>query len=167
MRLSTIFLACSDSAAETVDSPIAKLNRLGNIATEIFSTDSVIKVAGRGRHGRSWGNRWKSKFIRSSDRMKNSFERCGTKSLEADVGLDEEYDIENPCEAIKQLTNGFTNWVNRHMSTCNGQKNHSHHEKRMENWQNLLHKGIGFDLFFFQNKLFVTFRMLHSGMVKI
>jgi len=148
MKFSTIFIACSASAAETDDSPIAKLNRLGNIATEIFSADSVIKGAGRGRRGRNWGNRWKSKFIRSSDRMKNNFERCGTIPPEADVGFDEVYDIENPCGAIKQLTNGFRNWVNRHMSTCNGQKNHSHHEKRMENWQNLLHKGIGFDLSF-------------------
>ena len=150
MKFSTIFLACSASAAETDDSPIAKLNRLENIVTEIFSTDSIIKGAGRGRWGKSWGNRWTAKFMRSSGRIKNSFERCGTISLEADVGFDEGYDIENPCRAIKQLTSGLTNWVNRHMSSCNDQKNHSHNEKRMQNWQNLLQKGIGFDLSFFR-----------------
>ena len=147
MKLSTIFLACSASAAETTDSPISKLNYLETIATQIFSSDS-FRSAGRGRLGRRWGNRWTKKFMTYTERMEKHFARCGTTPSEADDDLNEEYDIDNTCGAIEQLTTRFSNWVDRHMSSCNGQKNHSHHEKRMERWQNLLQTGNGFDLSF-------------------
>lgn len=79
--------------------------------------------------------------------MRESFAKCGTTPLDLDNDIDEEYDIDNACGAIKQLTTGFSNLVNRHMSLCNGQRK-SHHEKRITRWQNLLHKGNGFDLYF-------------------
>ena len=147
MKLSTIFLACSASAAETNDSPISKLNYLETIATQIFSSDS-FRSAGRDRVGIHWGKRWTGRFIRNTDRMEKHFARCGTTPPESDSDIDQEYDIKNPCRAIKQLTTGFSNWVDRHMSSCKGQKNHSHHENRMKKWQDLLHTGNGFDLSF-------------------
>ena len=151
MKLSTIFLACSASAAEADDTPTAKLNHLKNITAQIFTSDSIIERRGKRRGGpnvKRWGRRWTERFMKNSGRMKQNFERCGTTPTEADDEPDIEYDFENPCGAIKQLTTEFTRWVNRHMSSCNGQKNHSHHEDRMERWQNLLHKGNRFDLSF-------------------
>ena len=148
MKLSTIFLACSVSVAETDDSPIAKLNHLENIATEIFFTES-FRSAGSGRVGKRWAYRWTARITRNGSRMRESFAKCGTTPLDSDNDIDEEYDIDNACGAIKQLTTGFSNWVNRHMSLCRGQRK-SHHEKRITRWQNLLHKGNGFDLYFLE-----------------
>ena len=138
MRFSTIFLACSASAAETDDSPISKLNYLETITTQIFSSDSII-LSDR------LANRWTGRFITNIKRMRDSFARCGTIPSESESYIDEQYDIDNACRATKQLTTGFSNWVSRHMSSCNGQKNHSYHEKRMGKWQNLLFKGNRFD----------------------
>ena len=138
MKLSTIFLACSASAADTDDSPIAKLNHLEKISYQIFSSDAII-LSDR------LANRWTERFITNTRRMRVSFARCGTTADESDNNIDEEYDIENACGAIKQLTTGFSNWVNIHMSSCSGQKNYSYHEKRMVKWRNRIHKGNGFD----------------------
>ena len=51
------------------------------------------------------------------------------------------YDRENPCIGMKQIITGFSKWSDRYISSCNGQKKHSHQTKRMTKWGNILSKG--------------------------
>ena len=141
MKISPILLACSASAAETDDSPIAKLNYMTSKTSNILSAgqESVNK-------GERWTQRWTNRFNRNTERMKKHFARCGTTNVEADDDFNEEYNTENPCEAVNKFTTGISNWTNRYMSLCNGQKNKSHQKKRMEKWRNLLNKGNGLNL---------------------
>ena len=53
------------------------------------------------------------------------------------------YDRENPCKGIKQIITGFSKWIDRYISTCLGQKNHSHQTKRMMKWGSILSRGKG------------------------
>ena len=141
MKFSSILLACSASAAETDDSSIAKLNYMTSITSNILSAgqESVNK-------GERWTQRWTNRFSRNTERMKKHFARCGTTNVETDDDFNEEYNTENPCEAVNKFTTGISNWTNRYMSLCNGQKNKSHQKKRMEKWRNLLNKGNGLNL---------------------
>ena len=50
---------------------------------------------------------------------------CTTKHGGADDEIDVEYDIDNPCGAITELLNGYSNWTTQYISECNGQKNRS------------------------------------------
>ena len=136
MKFSSILLAYSASAAVTDDLLIAKLNYMKSITSNILSAgqESVNK-------GERWTQRWTKRFSRNTERMKKHFARCGTTNVEADDGFDEEYNTENPCKTVNKLTTGISNWTDRYMSLCNGQKNKSHQKKRMEKWRNLLNKG--------------------------
>ena len=78
--------------------------------------------------------------------MHRSFDLCGTKHDEADKKIDIEYDIENPCGAFKELMTGFSDWTDRYIASCKGQKKKSHQKKRIEKWSNILNKGNRFEL---------------------
>ena len=147
MKLSTILLACSVSAAEIDDSPIAKLNYLTNIGFEFIWSDSVNKR-------KLWKEKWNKKIWANSRRMEKNFSRCGTTDVGADDQFDVEYNVENHCETINQLTTGFSNWTDRYMSLCNGQKNKFHQKHRMERWRNMLNKG---------NELYLNLLKIHDS----
>ena len=136
MKFSSILLACSASASEIDDSPIAKLNYMTSITSNVLSAgqESVNK-------GERWTQRWTNRFNRNTERMKKHFARCGTTNVEAHDDFNEVYNSKNPCEAVNKLTNRISNWTDRYMSLCNGQNNKSHQKKRMTKWRNLLSKG--------------------------
>ena len=136
MKLSAILLACSVSAAETDNSPLAKLNNLRSIGIKLILSDSDHKRM-------DWKEKWVRKFRFNSNRMAKNFVRCGSTDVEADEQFDVEYNTENHCETINQLTSGFSNWTDRYMSLCSGQRKKAHQKNRMEKWQNMLNKGNG------------------------
>ena len=139
MKFSTIFLAGITSAAQTDDIALSTLTNLKKISSKIFSSESINKRD-------LWKATWEDKFSTNSDRMHRSFVRCGTKHDEADEKIDIEYDIENPCVAIKKLMTGFSNWTDRYIASCKGQKKKSHQKNRFEKWSNMLNKGNRFKL---------------------
>ena len=139
MKFSTIFLAGITSTAQTEDIALSTLTNLRKISSEIFSSESITK-------SNSWKRKWRLKFSNNSYRMHRSFGLCGTKHDEADEKIDIEYDIENPCVAIKKLMTGFSNWTDRYIASCQGQKKKSHQKKRIEKWSNMLNKGNRFKL---------------------
>ena len=51
------------------------------------------------------------------------------------------YNREDPCIGMKQILTGFSKWSDRYISSCNGQKKHSHQKKRMLKWKYKLSKG--------------------------
>ena len=134
MKLSTTFLAGLTSAAETNDTAIPTLNNLENISSEIISSASINKSS-------NWKDHWTRKFRNNSDRMRKSFERCGTRDGDAKEEINIEYDTENPCRAINWLMYRFSMWTDRNIASCNGQKNKSHQNKRLQKWKNILNKG--------------------------
>ena len=148
MKFPTIFFAGITSAAaqgpldpasEADDTAIVSLNNLVNISSEILASDSVNRSF-------RWKNKWTRKFQFNSERMRRSFYACGTKYGEVDDKIDLEYDTGNPCGAIKELLNGYSNWTARYISACRGQKKNSHQQNRFEKWNNMLDKGKGLNL---------------------
>ena len=129
----------STSVAETDDTAISTLNNLEQNISEILSSESINKRS-------KWKQRWTSKILKNSARMRESFERCGTRDHKANGEIAKEYDTENPCRAINQLINGFSMWTERYIATCKGQKMKLHHQKRFERWNNNLNKGNRFRL---------------------
>ena len=109
MKFSTIFLAGITSTAQTDDIELSTLTNLRKISWEIFSSESINK-------SNHWKRKWRSKFSNNGFRMNRSFHLCGTKHDEADEKIDIEYDIENPCVAIKELMTRFSNWTNRYIA---------------------------------------------------
>ena len=134
MKFSIIFLAGITSAAETDESAVVTLNKLLEISLEISSADFGINRA-------KWTQKWTQKFRNNSIRMSNSFQQCGTKWDSADDEIDVEYDIDNPCGAIRELFNGFSSWTTRYISNCRGQKKKSHQQNRLQKWNNMWNKG--------------------------
>ena len=67
------------------------------------------------------------------------------------------YDREDPCTGMKQIITGFSKWSDRYISTCSGQKNHSHQIKRMTKWRGILNEGRGWKLY--------TSKMFCIGMI--
>ena len=51
------------------------------------------------------------------------------------------YDREEPCIGMKQILTGFEKWSDRYISSCSGQKNHSHQKKRITKWRYILSEG--------------------------
>ena len=45
------------------------------------------------------------------------------------------YDREEPCIGMKQILTGFEKWSDRYISSCSGQRNHSHQKKRITKWR--------------------------------
>ena len=135
MKFSTVILAGITSAAETNDTAIVSLNKLHEIGMEILSSPSIDQKRAE------WKHKWARKIRINGDRMRMSFQRCGTKYDEADDEIDVEYDIDNPCGAIKELLNGYSNWTSQYISECNGQRNRSHQQNRFQRWNNMWKKG--------------------------
>ena len=137
MKFSTIFLFCFTSAVETDNTAILTLNNLKKISSEVLSSESINKSS-------SWKQRWTRKIKNNGDRMRKSFEKCGTTHVEAGEEIDEIYDTGNPC-TITKLMSGFSKWVDKYISSCNGQKMRSHQKNRLEKWRNIFNKGKRFN----------------------
>ena len=78
---------------------------------------------------------------KNNDRMRNSFEKCGTDHDERDDEIDFKYKTGDSCMAIKELMNAYSEWIERYISSCNGQRNYSHQKRRIQKWNNLFNKG--------------------------
>ena len=137
MKFSAFYLAGLTSAAETDDTAIVTLNNLEKISLEFVSAESINRSS-------KWKAKWERKFQNNTDRMRRSFDKCGTINVEANEEIQMEYDIGNPCGAIKVLLNGFSNWTDRYISSCKSQMKKSHQKSRMEKWTNMLNKGNRF-----------------------
>ena len=55
--------------------------------------------------------------------------------------MKEEYDREEPCIGMKQVLTDMEIWSDTHISSCNGQKKHSHQAKRIKKWRYILNEG--------------------------
>ena len=55
--------------------------------------------------------------------------------------IDDRYNTRDPCIGMKQILTGFAKWSDRYISSCNGQKNHSHQAKRLLKWRYTLSEG--------------------------
>ena len=134
MKFSAFYLAGLTSAAETDDTAIVTLNNLEKISLEFVSAESINRSS-------KWKAKWERKFQNNTDRMRRSFDKCGTINVEANEEIQMEYDIGNPCGAIKVLMNGFSNWTDRYISSCKSQMKNSHQKRRMGKWFSMLNKG--------------------------
>ena len=139
MKFSAFYLAGLTLAAETDDTAIITLNNLEKISLEFVHAESTNRSS-------KWKEKWEGKFKNNTDRMRGSFERCGTINVEPNEAIQMEYDIGNPCGAIKVLMDGFSNWADRYIASCKGQMIKSHQKRRMEKWTNMLNKGNRFQL---------------------
>ena len=142
MKFSTIFLAGLTTADDTDDTAIEKLERLDNLTTDIIHSDS-------NRKPESWKDKMWDRVGRNVDRLVASYEKCGTKyssNLEFDSMVDSiEFDSSNPCGTVNEVMNGYSAWVERYISSCGGQRKHSHQKKRMVKWRAAFNKGNGFN----------------------
>ena len=136
MKLSKVILAGSTSAAETDDTAISTLKYLEENSLKIVSSELINKRSG-------WKQRWSRRMKKNNDRMRNSFEKCGTDHDERDGEIYIKYKTGDSCMAIKELMNGYSEWVERYISSCNGQRNYSHQKRRIGKWNNLFNKGKG------------------------
>ena len=139
MKISTIVLTSITSAAETDETAISTLRNLEKSSLEIFFSESINESS-------RWKGRWERKMRKNVVRMRQTFEFCGTKHDELDEEIDIDYDIANPCRAITGLINGFSEWVDRYISSCKAQKKNSHHKNRLGKWNNILNEGKRFKL---------------------
>ena len=157
MKFSTIFFFDSTSADHYSEDyykfsneyiAIIGLNHLEKVSSEIFSIESIKKSS-------SWKHKWTRKFRLNSDRMRKSFERCGTGLNDVEQlhyeEIDMQYDSNHLCQTMKKLTTKFSKWTNRYISSCQGQKKKSHQQNRMKRWNDMLNKGIGFSFFIIRN----------------
>jgi len=134
MKLSIFFLADLTLAAKTNDTAISTLKNLEKIGSEILSSINLRSTRKQ---------IWIRKFQNNTDRMQKSFTRCGTKNSEANNQIDVIYDNDNPCQAINQLINGYSMWVDRNIATCKGQKKMSHQENRFKKWKDIFNIDLG------------------------
>ena len=150
MKFSTIFLA-SLTSAETKSQwsdVIKRLDQLDAVTTEIIFSE-------KNKKSQDWKDNFFNKVGLNVDRMIASYERCGTPygyNVEHQMWNTIEYsqtviefDSSNPCGTLNELMNGYDEWV-EHISTCEGQKNHSHQKNRMKKWRKKLNKGPGFEI---------------------
>jgi hypothetical protein len=80
-------------------------------------------------------NNWMDKFNYNSDRMEDSFRRCGEGDLDVAPEPEwESYDHSNHANAIDTLTTGFTKWTDIYIKNCKGQRTYQHQRKRMAKW---------------------------------
>ena len=111
---------------------------------------------------------WINKFQANTDRMIESFNRCGTLLArkngsvvrtqrdaedpdEEFVDVESPYDQFDPSKGMEVLVKGYRRWAERYLSNCAGQRKHKHHEKRMGKWDTILQaqlKEAGCKLYF-------------------
>ena len=138
MKFSKIFLVGFTSPAVTDDAVISTLTNLENISLKIFNSESIKKHP-------KWKNRWTQKFMRNTQRMRESFGRCGTLDGEENDEIEIKYDVSKPCGAIDELINGYSNWADLYIGACKGQMKKAHQKNRFERWNKMLDKGIRFE----------------------
>ena len=133
MKLSSIVFGTA-LAAE----PIDYLNTIKAAAQEILSHEDVTPKSNK------WISVWERKFDRTADRMERNFlRRCGSyDATTAPVSADFDYDTSDPCAGMKTALSEFSDWSNRHLGGCNGQKNNDHHGKRMTRWAKSLESAL-------------------------
>ena len=142
MKLSGIFAGLnfgSEIAATEVSEPFKSLNRLTGFSTEILQSDAFDHKSDK------WRKKWIIHFQNNANRMERSMSRkCGF--YDADIHIfDYEYDTEDACNGMKMIIDGFSTWSENHLSQCNGQKNRSHHQKRMVKWGQIFAKVLDCD----------------------
>jgi len=115
MKFSKVILAGSTSAAETDDTAISTLKYLEEVSLKIVSSEFINQRSG-------WKQRWSRRMKKNNDRMRNSFEKCGTDHDERDDEIYFKYKTGDSCMAIKELMSGYSEWVERYISSCNGQR---------------------------------------------
>lgn len=167
MKLTTplvIYSVISLSAATEEDHPNKSdipIKRLDKLETNIRSwlTDNLTPLGDRVL------NRWDRHVTKLRTKMESAYSRpqCGfysediqnggpdphphlrpdgkprktnRKKRDADEML--KYDKNNPLKGLKQVTNGFRIWAERHINECGGQRKHQHISKRMQNWMRKL-----------------------------
>ena len=133
MKLSTIVFGAA-LAAE----PIDYLNTIKTAAQEVLSHEDVTPKSNK------WISVWERKFDRTADRMERNFLRkCGSYDANtAPVSADFDYDTSDPCAGMKTALSELSDWSNRHLGGCNGQKNNDHHGKRMKRWAKNLESAL-------------------------
>ena len=88
---------------------------------------------------------WIRKFANNAKRMERKFNTpCGDRSYysaddEIELG---EYNREDPSEGIEQITTGFSQWAERYLGQCSGQKKNKLQINRMEKWNNRLQNHL-------------------------
>ena len=147
MKFPTIFLASLTSAFEFYDyeteiqrdDAIQRLDHLDAITTEIIFSE-------KNKKSQDWKHNFYNKVGLNVDRMIASYERCGTTNDIEYSQTDIEFDSSNPCGTLNELMNGYLEWVERHISSCGGQKKKSHQKNRMVKWRKNFNKGPGFEI---------------------
>lgn len=146
MKFQTVALVGSAAAANI--EPLRRLDALVRFGQEwveqnIPRAKSVIN------------KKWQAKWETNAQRMRDAYERCGTKpqdrrrrqierfedwsiSDEEMFGALERYNRQDPEKGIKEITTGFRKWSYRYLSNCGGQRNHSLQKNRMEKWRTTL-----------------------------
>ena len=132
MKLSVGFYASLAAADAIVSEPVKSLQLLTGFSADILQSGAFEHKSDK------WRNRWVEKFQRNADRMeKNVGRKCGF--YDADIHtFNYEYDTENACNGIKMIIDGYSTWVENHLSDCSGQGNFRHQEKRLLKWSGLL-----------------------------
>ena len=135
MKLSAVMFI---GMAESVSEPIKSLQRLTGYSAESLNSDDFKNKSEK------WRKRWIQKFQRNAKRMEESFNRCGF--YDADIHTEDfAYDAENACTGISMIINGFSSWVSNHLSSCSGQQNQNHHQKRLTKWAAILKSDLECD----------------------
>ena len=132
MKLSGIFAGLnfgSEIAATEVSEPFKSLNRLTGFSTEILQSDAF------GHKSDKWRKKWIIHFQNNANRMERSMSRkCGF--YDADIHtFNYEYDTKDACNGIKMIMDGFSTWVENHLSRCSGQRNHNYQKKKLQIWK--------------------------------
>ena len=132
MKLSVVMLTSLVAADDSASEPVKSLHRLSGFSQEILESGAFDHKPV------SWRSRWIRKFQFNSNRMERGVNRkCGF--YDADIHtFNYEYDTENACNGIKMIMDGFSTWVENHLSGCSGQRNHNYQKKKLQIWTDIL-----------------------------
>ena len=136
MKLSVGLLA-GLVAADNYPEPVKSLQRIQGFASELLFQSGAFE-----HKSEAWRNRWFTKFRRNAGRMARGMSlKCAF--YDADIHtFNYEYDTENACNGIKMIMDGFSTWVENHLSRCSGQRKHNHHQKRLDKWSDILSDAL-------------------------
>ena len=132
MKLSAVMFI---GMAESVSEPIKSLQLLTGYSAESLNSNAFNKKSEK------WRERWIQKFQRNAKRMEKSFNRCGFYDAEIHIE-DYAYDTENVCKGTSMIINSFSTWVSNHLSSCSGQQNQNHHQRRLSKWAAILKNDL-------------------------
>ena len=116
--------------------PIQELMRLKEFSIENF--DEWFSFAPS-----KWNNRWKKHFVTNTERMEDSFDRCGHDADQPNLDDIDTYNRSDPFEGIKQVTTGYRKMAERYLSQCSNQRKAWLQVKRMHKWNLILQAKLG------------------------